>query len=63
MPDDKPKTPRKKAPRPLRFGLWYLLLAFLLLLMLVSLFQGLGAEEIKYSEFKKLLRAGKVESM
>src|SRR3989442_13753526 len=43
-----------------QFSLWYFLIAFVLLVLLQSLFMGSHVETLDYSEFKALLRAGNI---
>jgi cell division protease FtsH len=40
--------------------IWYVVIAFILLLFLQSIFMGPHVETLAYSEFKTLLRAGKI---
>jgi len=46
-----------------QFSLWYFLIAFLLILVLQSYFFAARTENLAYSEFKALLRAGKVDNV
>ena len=46
--------PKKRSPKPPRFSFGWVLIAVLLLLLLTSLFQGWGVQEIHYSDFLAL---------
>jgi len=46
-----------------QFSLWYFLIVFLLILAMQSFLFAPHAENIDYSEFKALLKAGKVENI
>ncbi|HUW36734.1 MAG TPA: ATP-dependent metallopeptidase FtsH/Yme1/Tma family protein, partial [Rhodocyclaceae bacterium] len=46
-----------------QFSLWYFLIAFLVILAVQSFLFAPHTENLAYSEFKALLRAGKVESV
>ncbi|MDP1645393.1 MAG: ATP-dependent zinc metalloprotease FtsH [Thiobacillus sp.] len=46
-----------------QFSLWYFLIAFLLILAMQSFLFAPHAENLAYSEFKALLKAGKVENI
>lgn len=50
-------------PRERRFSIWYVLFAFSALLAVQSIFARPHSETIAYSEFKALLRAGKVRDL
>lgn len=46
-----------------QFSLWYFLIAFLAILVLQSILFAPHAENLAYSEFKTLLKAGKVDNL
>ncbi|MCZ6602800.1 MAG: ATP-dependent metallopeptidase FtsH/Yme1/Tma family protein, partial [Planctomycetota bacterium] len=58
-----PKKPRKKGPKPFRISFGYVVLAFLILMLLTSVFQNVGVKKLPYSEFKELVRKGKVKTV
>lgn len=43
-----------------QFSLWYFVIAFVLLMLLQSLFTASHVQLLDYSEFKALLRAGNI---
>ncbi|MFB3820060.1 MAG: ATP-dependent zinc metalloprotease FtsH [Candidatus Methylomirabilales bacterium] len=50
-------------PKQQQFSIWYFVGAFLILLLIESLILDAHTETITYSEFKTLVRAGKVEDV
>ncbi|MCZ6688398.1 MAG: ATP-dependent zinc metalloprotease FtsH [Planctomycetota bacterium] len=58
-----PKKPGKKGPKPFRISFGYVILAFLILMLLTSVFKNVGVKELPYSEFKELVRNGRVKSV
>ena len=59
----RPRRPRKKMPMRTRFSLGYFIVALLLMILIQNLFLTETIQRIPYSEFKELLRTGKVESV
>jgi cell division protease FtsH len=57
------RRPRKKMPMRARFSLGYFIVALLLMILIQNLFLAETIHRIPYSEFKDLLRNGKVESV
>jgi cell division protease FtsH len=57
------RRPRKKLPMRARFSLGYFIVALLLMILIQNLFLAETINRIPYSEFKDLLRSGKVESV
>jgi cell division protease FtsH len=57
------RRPRKKLPMRTRFSLGYFIVALLLMILIQNLFLAETIHRIPYSEFKDLLRSGKVESV
>jgi cell division protease FtsH len=57
------RRPRKKLPMRARFSLGYFIIALLLMILIQNLFLAETINRIPYSEFKDLLRSGKVESV
>jgi cell division protease FtsH len=56
------RRPRKKMPMRARFSLGYFIVALLLMILIQNLFLAETIHRIPYSEFKDLLRGGKIES-
>src|ERR671925_1536704 len=56
------RRPRKKMPMRARFSLGYFVVALLLMILIQNIFLAETIHRIPYSEFKDLLRSGKVES-
>ena len=46
-----------------QFSVWYFLIAFLLILVMQNFLFAPHAENLAYSEFKALLKAGKLEDV
>jgi cell division protease FtsH len=59
----KTRRPRKKMPVRTRFSLGYFIVALLLMVLIQNLFLAESIHRIPYSEFKELLRTGRVESV
>jgi cell division protease FtsH len=59
----RPRRPRKKMPMRARFSLGYFIVALLLMILIQNIFLAETIQRIPYSEFKDLLRNGKVESV
>src|SRR5918992_3530777 len=59
----RPRRPRKKMPMRTRFSLGYFIVALLLMILIQNLFLTETIQRIPYSDFKELLRTGKVESV
>jgi cell division protease FtsH len=57
------RRPRRKMPMRTRFSLGYFIVALLLMILIQNLFLAETIHRIPYSEFKDLLRTGKVESV
>jgi cell division protease FtsH len=57
------RRPRKKLPMRARFSLGYFIVALLLMILIQNLFLAETIHRIPYSEFKDLLRSGKIESV
>ncbi len=57
------RRPRKKMPFRARFSLGYFLVALVLMILIQNLFLAETTHRIPYSEFKQLLREGKIESV
>ncbi len=57
------RRPRKKMPMRARFSLGYFIVALLLMILIQNIFLAETIQRIPYSEFKELLRNGKVESV
>jgi cell division protease FtsH len=57
------RRPRKKMPVRTRFSLGYFIVALLLMVLIQNLFLAESIQRLPYSEFKELLRTGKVESV
>jgi cell division protease FtsH len=57
------RRPRKKMPMRARFSLGYFIVALLLMILIQNLFLAETIHRIPYSEFKDLLRGGKIESV
>jgi cell division protease FtsH len=57
------RRPRKKLPMRTRFSLGYFIVALLLMILIQNLFLAETIHRLPYSEFKDLLRSGKVESV
>src|ERR671924_223293 len=57
------RRPRKKMPMRARFSLGYFIVALLLMILIQNIFLAETIHRIPYSEFKDLLRSGKVESV
>jgi cell division protease FtsH len=57
------RRPRKKLPMRTRFSLGYFIVALLLMILIQNIFLAETINRIPYSEFKNLLRSGKVESV
>src|SRR5262245_22924692 len=57
------RRPRKKMPLRARFSLGYFIVALLLMILIQNIFLAETIHRIPYSEFKELLRNGKVESV
>lgn len=63
MNGNRRKTSNKQnniTPRKLNFSLWYIMLAILIIYMINSFFTHKEYQQIPYSQFKKLLREGKI---
>jgi cell division protease FtsH len=59
----RPRRPRKKMPVRTRFSLGYFIVALLLMVLIQNLFLAESIHRIPYSQFKELLRSGKIESV
>ncbi len=59
----RPRRPRKKMPVRARFSLGYFVVALLLMILIQNLFLVETVQRLPYSEFKQVMRAGKVESV
>jgi cell division protease FtsH len=59
----RPRRPRKKMPVRTRFSLGYFIVALLLMILIQNIFLADTVHRIPYSEFKDMLRTGKVESV
>ena len=57
------RRPRKKMPMRARFSLGYFIVALLLMILIQNIFLSETINRIPYSEFKDLLRNGKIESV
>jgi cell division protease FtsH len=57
------RRPRKKMPMRARFSLGYFIVAMLLMILIQNLFLAETIHRIPYSEFKDLLRNGKIDSV
>ncbi len=57
------RRPRKKMPMRARFSLGYFIVALLLMILIQNIFLAETINRIPYSEFKDLLRNGKIESV
>jgi cell division protease FtsH len=55
------KPPNKITQKKVNFSIWYILLAFLIMYLIQSLLIREDVEKIPYSEFKQLLRDGKIK--
>jgi cell division protease FtsH len=57
------RRPRKKMPVRTRFSLGYFIVALVLMVLIQNIFLAETIHRLPYSEFKTLLRAGKVETV
>jgi cell division protease FtsH len=62
MDNQKPRKSSSLAPRRFNASLWYFAAAFLIFYALRSYFLQAPVRTISYSDFKKMLRAGQIES-
>ncbi len=59
----KDKRPRKKLPKRTQFSIWYFVVVLFFIILLQNLLLVEEVRKIPYSEFKQLLREGKVNNL
>jgi cell division protease FtsH len=61
MDANKRKPANKVPPKKITFSFWYILVAFLIVYMIQTFLVSGNVEKVPYSEFKQLLKEGKIK--